>query len=133
MKRLATICAGLMLALCLAGCSEWESTVYKSLASSQTVLNSAQTAYEASASAGTCTAAITVPCIPHSAAAYKAITDGKTGWKLTADSMIAYETAKEAGGANSDAATKAQSVVVAELANVAIIVKDVQALYGGTK
>ncbi len=132
MKRIAVIAILALAALGLAGCTGWEKTTYQSLAAAQDALNSAQTAYEVSAATGNCAAAIAqvpaVACIPHTAAAYKSITDGKVVWKTAADGMIAYETLK-AANAGTDALTKAQNDVAAALGQVGIIITDVKSLY----
>ena len=135
---IAAVLALLFLPLCaFKGCTNWEKTTYQALAASQQTLNDAQTAYEVSAATGNCTAALAatppVPCIPHTAAAFKSITTGKAAWKTATDGMIAYETVKNANPApTANALAAAQNDVVAALSQVGTIVADVKALYAVT-
>jgi hypothetical protein len=126
MRKLIILAA---LTLTLSACSNWEQTTYQALATAQTTLNNAQTAYEVSATLpnGACPAVPTVACIPHTKAAYTSISDAKAIWKTAADAMIVYETAK-AMNAGPTALAQAQAGVEAALANLGTILKDVQAL-----
>jgi hypothetical protein len=131
-KRFTLLASLALVFLVVVGCTNWETTTYQSLAASQTTLNNAQAAYEVSKVSPCPTPANpSVPCIPHTAAAYKAITDGKVIWKSAADAMIAYETVKAANAAP-DVQTKAQNDVEAAILNVGPIVKDINALYSMT-
>jgi hypothetical protein len=131
-KRVTILVSLTLALLAVVGCTNWEHTVFQTLAASYTTLNNAQAAYELSKAAPCPTPANpSIPCIPHTVTAYKSITDGKVVWKSAADAMIAYETVKAANAAP-DVQTKAQNDVEAALLNITPIVKDINALYSIT-
>lgn len=107
----------LPLLLCLtilAGCSSWERTTFQTLTASKATIDGAQTAYEA----GT---------IPHTACVYGVINKAKAAQTLAVDAMMSYETAK-----GSSAATAAENVAVADLAQLAPVVASIGALGSAT-
>lgn len=123
--------AAVILPLALTGCPKgWESQTQAGLASSKSAIDGAQAAYEASAKqpGGSC-AAVTVPCIPHSQAAYDAINRAKAGQKTAVDAMEAYELAKAATPPDATALQKAQADVLAALPAIPALIADVKALY----
>ena len=134
MKR-TTLFAAAMLTLAFAvGCQNWERTTFQALSASKTTLDSAQAAYEVSASTGICPtpSAITPACIPHTAAAYKTITDAKVLQKGAVDAMVVYEELKAANAAP-DALAKAEADVEVALAALSTITGDVKSLYAVAK
>ena len=122
----------LTLALAITGCAgTFERNTFKTLATAQATLNTAQAAYEVSATAP-CPPSGTVACLPHSAAVYNAVTKAKEV-DVTADqAMVTYEQAKIAG-ANSTGLAAAQADVTAILGNLNPLISDIEALYTGAK
>ena len=118
MKRIAI--AAVLALVVLVGCSSWERTTFQSLATSQALINKAQTDYEV----GT--------VIPHSAVAYKAINEAKAAQVAAVNLMVTYEEIKAAGGTQASL-TAAQNDVTIALANFPTIKANINALYQGVK
>jgi hypothetical protein len=118
----------------LCGCTNWERQAFQALSASKAAIDSAQQAYEVSASTGTCPApAPAAPsCIPHSAAAFAAINKAKGAQKTAVDSLVTYETAK-ANSQGQAALQVAQTDVEAALAALPVLIADVKHLYAGGK
>ena len=134
MKRITVLAAAMLTLAFAVGCQNWERTTFQALSASKTTLDSAQAAYEVSAHTGTCpTPTATAPaCIPHTAAAYKTITDAKVLQKGAVDAMVVYEELKAANAAP-DALTKAEADVEVALAALSTITGDVKSLYAVAK
>lgn len=111
----------------LIGCPNWEHQAFQSLSASKAAIDSAQQAYEVSASAP-CQVPSTVACIPHTAAAYAVINKAKDAQKTAVDAMVAYETAK-AASQGQGALEVAQTDVQTALAALPGLISDVKALY----
>ena len=134
---LALLCALLPLGLLgLTGCPTAERGAYQSLAAAKSTLDTAQAAYEVSATlpGGNCASApITTPptlCIAHTAAADAAITKAKQADVLAVTLMEQYEEDKSSGAPGSVQA-QAMNDVNNAVAALGTIIEEVKALYGG--
>ena len=129
MKRITVLAAAMLTLAFAVGCQNWERTTFQALSASKTTLDSAQAAYEVSATKPCPSPSATAPaCIPHSKAAFTAITDAKVLQKAAVDAMITYEGLKSASAAP-DVLAKAQGDVQVALASLSTILADVKALY----
>ncbi len=132
MKRLALLSIWLALPFAIAGCTTWERTTFQTLSAAQLTLNTAQAAYEVSAS-GPCPAGGAAACLPHTAAVQTTITKAKAADVLAVNAMVTYEEAK-AASAGTSGLTAAEVAVDAAVANLGTLIGDVEALSksGGT-
>jgi len=117
----------LLIVFAAVGCTNWERSAFQSLSASKAAVDSAQAAYEVSASAP-CPPASATPCIPHTETAYDTINRAKAAQKTAVDAMVTYETAK-AASAGQAALDKAQTDVETALAALPVLITDVKSLY----
>jgi len=121
----------LLIVFAAVGCTNWERRAFQALSSSKDAVDSAQAAYEVSASAS-CPPASATPCIPHTQQAFAAITKAKNAQKTAVDAMVTYETAKAASQGQA-ALQQAQTDVETALAALPGLISDVKSLYAGGK
>lgn len=104
--------AGILLALCIVGCTDFERNTFKTLSASKAVLDDAQTKYEAGIQ------------IPHNACAFALINDGKAAQTTAVNAMLVYEGIK----ANKGDLAGTTATVTTDLVALAPIVVKVESL-----
>jgi hypothetical protein len=115
----ASLVAGSIICMCMAGCSDWERSTYQTLSATHAVINQAQADYEART-------------IPRTAGAYAAINEAKAVQTAAVEAMATYESAKYAA-AGKDALTAQQNAVTAILLQLPPLIAAIKNLYAPTQ
>lgn len=104
--------AALTLCLCLAGCTDFERTTFKTLSASKVVIDQSQADYEAHV-------------IPKNACSKAIIEEAKGAQNLAVAAMVVYEQEKVVNGD----LTAQTAIVVAQLGKLPALIGEVHSLY----
>jgi hypothetical protein len=131
MKKYLSVPIFALLLVCTmgVGCSNWEKTTYRTLATTQAAINASQAAYEVSN--GTTCAKVTTgeACIEHTQTAYTVINSAKVAQTTAVNQLLAYEELKAAGSTTPAALQAAQNQAVEALNQLPVLISSITSLY----